>query len=153
MSERRIAVSWSGSHPDGAELRYAILFSPDEGASWIPLAVDREEQNLTVDTTLVRSGDRCKIRLLATDGFTTAVADSRVFGVPAVQSVNARPMVKQYLGNSGAMEVHDLWEESRGCMVEKIIGEGAAVTFSRDTLQHAHELGYHDCKSCIGERD
>ena len=75
----RINISWICIHPNNAELRYTVLFSPDAGLSWVPIAIDQKERQLSVDLSLIRIGRKCKVRVLATDGFTTVTADSSLF--------------------------------------------------------------------------
>jgi hypothetical protein len=64
-------VSWSGSDSDGDDLTYAILYSPDGGASWYPLAADSAASELSLDTSDLQPGDNVLFRVLASDGLNT----------------------------------------------------------------------------------
>jgi hypothetical protein len=65
-------IKWHGSDPDGDPLAYAVLYSADEGVSWLSLASQLSTTELQVDTTVLPGSDRALIRVLATDGARTA---------------------------------------------------------------------------------
>jgi Tol biopolymer transport system component len=68
-------ISWTGSDGDGDPLKYAVLYSPDNGATWLPLAVDITDASLTLDTTQLE-GMQLLVRVLASDGLQTTIATS-----------------------------------------------------------------------------
>lgn len=75
-------ISWTVTDEDGDALQSAVLYSPDGGESWFPIAFDIEGTDLVVDSRGWAGGERAQIRVLATDGFNTAVAESALFQVP-----------------------------------------------------------------------
>jgi len=76
-------VSWTASDPDGRTLRYAVQYSTDAGATWDTLANDLITTSYQLDLTSIAGTDHGLIRVLATDGFHTAQAQSAAtFSVP-----------------------------------------------------------------------
>jgi hypothetical protein len=78
-------VGWtagSGGEFSSPPLRYAILYSPDAGASWIPVAVDIDANSVDLDTSSWPGSNQAQIRLLVSDGFLTSAGDSSFFVVP-----------------------------------------------------------------------
>jgi len=65
-------VTWTASDADEDDLTYAVLYSPDNGASWEPLATSIIETFYTLDTNWVAGGYNARVRVLATDGLNTA---------------------------------------------------------------------------------
>lgn len=53
---------------------------------------------------------------------------------------------KKFVGNLRTNEVHDLDNEKAGCLVDEI---REPVTFDPDQLDHAHHMGYQQCKHCF----
>jgi hypothetical protein len=78
-----IHVEWSASPGDdeSGELRYAVLYSPDAGTSWTPVAVDVDATSLDADTSTWAGSDQAQIRVLVSDGFLTSGGDSYLFEV------------------------------------------------------------------------
>lgn len=74
-------VSWFGSDPDGGQLTYTLLYSPDGGKTWYPLLMDSTATSYTVDTTQIAGGQQVMFRLLATSGFSTTSADVGPIGI------------------------------------------------------------------------
>jgi hypothetical protein len=73
-------IRWEASHPERAELAFVVLYSNDE-RSWIPLCLPQPETETAVDFDEMPGGEECRIRVLASDGLHTAVADSEAFSV------------------------------------------------------------------------
>ncbi|MGD8617536.1 MAG: hypothetical protein PVI91_18060, partial [Gammaproteobacteria bacterium] len=76
-----VTVTFLAEDPDGDELSFALLYSPDAGDSLYPIAVDTVVTSGTVDTTNLPGGTNALIRVLASDGFRTTAADSPYFAV------------------------------------------------------------------------
>jgi len=74
-------VTWAADDEDGDTLTYVVLYSADDGQSWLPIATDLTEASFAFDTTFVGGGDTSRIRVLASDGVNTGLADSAAFGV------------------------------------------------------------------------
>ncbi len=64
-----------------AAVTYAVQYSPDNGASWYPLAVDVAEPNLLLDSAALGKTDSGILRVLATDGLNTTVVERRGLNV------------------------------------------------------------------------
>ena len=79
-----LSVRWAatGGDQDNNPLRYVVLYSPDAGVSWTPIAIDIDANSLDLDTTSWPGTDRGQIRLLVSDGFLTSASDSSFFAVP-----------------------------------------------------------------------
>ena len=83
-------ASWEGSDADGDVLTYSLMYSPDGGRAWFPVASGLTESSVDVDTRALPGGSASLLRVIATDGYNTAFDDSDgVFGValtpPTVQ--------------------------------------------------------------------
>ena len=74
-------VSWAGSDPDGDQVYYLVQYSTDGGATWSSAADDWTANFLQMDTSRLAGSDNAIVRVLATDGINTTVAQSDVFSV------------------------------------------------------------------------
>jgi hypothetical protein len=74
-------VTWAASDPDGDDLVYAVHYSSDGGRTWLPVGVDLTDTSLDIDAGLLKGSTDCRIRVIASDGFNTTVAESEAFGV------------------------------------------------------------------------
>jgi len=79
-----LQVNWTAGSGEEAEnpLRYTLLYSPDAGTSWIPVAVDVDTDSLDLDTSSWPGSEQARIRVLVSDGFLTSPGDSALFAVP-----------------------------------------------------------------------
>jgi hypothetical protein len=69
------------SDPDGEPLHYTVLYLPDGGNAWLPLAQNLVAPEITIDSGEWAGSDSAQIRVLASDGWNTTAADSAVFRV------------------------------------------------------------------------
>jgi hypothetical protein len=76
-------VTWTADDTDGDDLIYAVLYTHDGGESWTSVAMDLTETSYRLDTTSLPGSDQVRIRVLASDGFHTAGADSPPLTVPS----------------------------------------------------------------------
>ncbi len=75
-------IRWSASDADGDDLSFVILYTPDDGETWVPVANGVQGDSHEVDTSFLPGGDGARIRVIATDGFNTTEDDSdRTFEV------------------------------------------------------------------------
>lgn len=70
--ERKLLIKWS-SEPDALAI---AAYSPDGGASWLPLGIASATSPLEVDLTNVPGSEKGQLRLLVTDGLRTITIDS-----------------------------------------------------------------------------
>jgi hypothetical protein len=64
-----LEVAWSASDADGDSLVHAVLYSADQGTSWIPLALDATTSTLRADISDLPGGKRCLVKVVTSDGF------------------------------------------------------------------------------------
>jgi hypothetical protein len=64
-------IRWSGSDADGDALSYAVLISPDNGATWEPVTGDLTATRYTWDFSQLPAGANYRIKVIATDGINT----------------------------------------------------------------------------------
>jgi hypothetical protein len=69
-------IAWEAGDPDGDNLFYDVLFSPDSGQTWLPLAVRLGQTSYTVDTRHLATTHAGLIRVVASDGFNTTLDES-----------------------------------------------------------------------------
>jgi hypothetical protein len=69
-------IQWSADDPDGEPLSFTILYTPDDGNSWFPVAGNVQEYSHEVDTSVLPGGEAARIRVITTDGFNTVHDDS-----------------------------------------------------------------------------
>ncbi len=75
-------MNWTAVDLDGDVVLTTIQFSPDDGATWQTLAVRETKLGLSVSTDLLPGGEKCRLRVLASDGFRTSIATTDPFVVP-----------------------------------------------------------------------
>lgn len=69
-----ISVRWQGSDADNDTLAYTLLYSPDDGATWRPVAVNMPETELTLTAGLVHDmpkSSQGRFKILVSDGVNT----------------------------------------------------------------------------------
>jgi len=74
-------VSWSGADPDGHALIYTLLYSYDNGASWIPVAIDLPDPQFDLDCTQIGGSTQVLLRVIASSGLTSTSATVGPFEV------------------------------------------------------------------------
>ncbi len=65
----QLSIAWSASDLDSNELKYTIEFSDDNGSEWNTLAIDHNDDELTVDSNYLPGGNNCLIKVIASDGW------------------------------------------------------------------------------------
>ncbi len=68
-----VDLSWTGADADGDPLTYIVQYSNDGGTNWEPVTVLITATQATVDTAEFPGGSSCLFRVLASDGFYTAI--------------------------------------------------------------------------------
>jgi len=69
-------IGWSANDPDGDPLRYVIQYSFNGGDSWLTLASGLDSTEYELDLTRVPGTSKGLIRIIASDGFHTAMGQS-----------------------------------------------------------------------------
>jgi hypothetical protein len=77
--KQQLFFQWAGEDPDGDLLFFTLQFSPDDGESWQTLQANYGQQSYATSTRLLPGGDRARVRVIATDGFHSALAASQPF--------------------------------------------------------------------------
>ena len=74
-------IRWDAADVDGDALTFAVLYSADDGATWLTLATNLSANELAVDTGELAGSDVAGIRIIASDGMNTGQTDSAAFSV------------------------------------------------------------------------
>lgn len=69
-------ITWDAFDADGDSLLFDVLYSPNGGASWLPLAVRLAGRQYTFYTSQVIPSQNALIRVIANDGFNTTLDES-----------------------------------------------------------------------------
>ncbi len=79
-----VDVTWEASDSDGDALTFSVLYSPDGGTTWNPIALGLDSKTLRLRSPAGLAGsDAGKFRVIASDGANMAQDDSDgVFSVP-----------------------------------------------------------------------
>ena len=65
-------VTWTASDADGDALSFTLLYSPDNGIAWFPLAAGLTGTSYDLNTIQLVGGSGALIRIIASDGFHNA---------------------------------------------------------------------------------
>lgn len=76
MLSESVELRWTGNDQDGDDLTYNLYYSPDDGVSWQPVAVDITETSYILDLSLLAGSSHGRMRIKASDGFLTASDDT-----------------------------------------------------------------------------
>lgn len=64
-------ITWNASDTDGDPLTYTLLYSNDNGTSWLPLAIDYRETSYVWNVTGLPGGNNYLVKVIASDGVNT----------------------------------------------------------------------------------
>ncbi|HYM09581.1 MAG TPA: choice-of-anchor D domain-containing protein, partial [Bryobacterales bacterium] len=84
-------ITWTGADPGGHALSYVVEYSPDGGASWLPLDVDVQQPQFDFDTAEIQAGAQTYFRVLGTNGVNTAAATVGPVTIVATPRVEVTP--------------------------------------------------------------
>lgn len=65
-------ISWTGTDPDGDTLTYSLLYSRDNGATWIGVASGITGTSYQLDFLSIGGGTSARLKVLVSDGFRSA---------------------------------------------------------------------------------
>ena len=68
-------LRWQASDADGAPLTYQLSYSPDNGLTWLPIALDLASTEYILNPARIEGGAMVRLRVRASDGFHTASAE------------------------------------------------------------------------------
>ncbi len=90
-------VQWSAS--GSAPLTFMLFYTPDNGATWLPVASGLTVNSYDVNLALLPSGSQARFRVVVSDGFNTAQNDSAIFtvtggGLPTVSILSPQTGAK-----------------------------------------------------------
>ncbi len=120
-------VTWAACDGDGDPLTYYVLYSPN-GADWLPVNMAIAEMHLAVDAAELPGGSGARVRVLATDGFGTTVAESA-----AALTVGRKPPEVYILAPEGDVAIAagtPLWLRGHAYDLEDGLLDGAALQWS-----------------------
>ena len=81
LSAGNIQLEWTANDSDGDKLYYTVEYSND-GITWIVLGSELTDTKLSIDSGTLPGGEQARIRIIASDGINTALAESTIFSVP-----------------------------------------------------------------------
>jgi hypothetical protein len=76
-------LKWNASDTDKDPLTFSVLYSPDNGVTWNPIAAGLTGSSLDVDTSTLGGSTQAKFRVIVTDGYNTNQADSAAITIAA----------------------------------------------------------------------
>ena len=77
-----LQIRYVARDADTDPLRFVVQFSADDGATWRTLRVNEGAQTFTANPRFLPGGERCRVRILASDGFLSGVGVSEPFALP-----------------------------------------------------------------------
>lgn len=72
----RQTLAWQAIDADGDSLTYDVLYSPDRGQRWFPLATRLKETGYTFDVSQLAASQQALIRVIASDGFYVGIDET-----------------------------------------------------------------------------
>ena len=118
-SSTPLTVGWTASDTDGDSVIFTALYSPDGGASWLPLGVDIVESSFTFNAAEIQGGENVLFRVLASDGFHTS--EQTIGPVNVVQRLAIEADAPADLGAAPAGQL------SEGVVPLRSVGTGPLV--------------------------
>jgi len=85
------SVAWNAADADGDPLTFAILTSPDNGATWLPVVTDLETSSYSIESAELSASSQTLLKVLASDGFDTTAATVGPLTVDAQPFLEATP--------------------------------------------------------------
>lgn len=129
-----IRVAWISQDPDGDALSHHVLYSRDEGDSWLPLAVNVVADFVEFDAANVPSsvGATSRFAVRVSDGFESV--DSPVF-LAAAMGVGNPPDVHLITPNEGDMfpQHADVILHASAWDIEDLLLDDSAIVWTSDT--------------------
>lgn len=82
-TESALSFAWddAAAEIETSNVTYNVQVSTDDGQTWQTVAVGRTSPDATIDRTQFEPGERVIVRVVATDGFNSTVAETETFSV------------------------------------------------------------------------
>lgn len=77
-----LQITINATDADNDPLRFSVQFSNDNGATWRTLRVNEGSFSFVANPRFLPGGAQCRVRVIASDGFNSAVATSAAFALP-----------------------------------------------------------------------
>lgn len=133
-------LRWEVSHPENKPVEFFCRYSNDDGTTWFRLGPRTKERSAVISLDALAGGERCRVAVVATDGFGTAVATTPPFPVavkpfvamilrPALPARVEEGTRLDLLGQGYELETRRpifeglVWSSSK----DGILGEGASI--------------------------
>ncbi|MEM2129178.1 MAG: hypothetical protein QXZ70_01125 [Candidatus Bathyarchaeia archaeon] len=71
VSGENVTIMWEANDADNETLSFTVLYTPDDGTSWIPIQTGISETCLNWTVPDDHPTDQCRIKVVATDGVNT----------------------------------------------------------------------------------
>ncbi len=91
--EGQQTITWQADDADGDTLRYDLLYSPDAGQSWLPLATRLSESGYSFSTHQIPASQAALLRVIASDGFFTGQDETEALFTVASPPANSLSLV------------------------------------------------------------
>ena len=75
-SGENVTIQWQADDPDADPLSYTVLYTPDNGSSWIPIQTDVADTCVNWTVPNDHPNGQCQIKVIASDGVNTGEAFS-----------------------------------------------------------------------------
>lgn len=158
-------VTWTANDPDHDELTFTLLYSPDNGVAWFPLAAGLTGTSYNLNTIQLVGGEQALIRIIASDGFHNAEDTSDAFftvanNAPVVSIQSPKPSAQVPIGvpttyTGDAFDVEDggvLPEEAFVWLVDgEPVADGRSASFPLEYGVHTITLVAGDSQGLDGE--
>jgi hypothetical protein len=151
-------ISWTGSDPDGDPLTYSVLYSRDNGATWIGVGDGISGNSYPLDFSSLPGGTSALVKVMVSDGFRSAedVADNpfSVANKPPTTAIVSPPTGASFPANTmvtlqgiGAdLEDGSLGDTALSWSSDKdgALGSGSVLEVSLSLGIHTITLTAHD---------
>jgi hypothetical protein len=127
----RRTLQWSASDAAGRALTYALFYTNDDGANWLPLALDLRESSYEVDTQYLLPGT-VRFRVLASAGLDIGQAESAAVEIAPAARLRLSDSTLSF-GNAttGQISERELAVANTGAgPLQVAAGEGPAEPFA-----------------------
>ncbi|MEO6669463.1 MAG: IPT/TIG domain-containing protein [Ferruginibacter sp.] len=105
-NKRELLIDWQGKSAKNQPLVYAALISYDKGIYWNKLKFGFRNPNFKYLLKNIYGGKNCVIKIVATDGFNTDVAFSKVFDMP----IKAPKIVPLNFAEGGKLAINSTYD-------------------------------------------